>query len=164
MWQGGESERERQREQNTDKIGSTVADWQLENLFIVGLQMWLLWHRRAAILLCWSGSTLHFLTCQHGQAKHRAFWHRHFTSLILTDNSNRKEAWHGVIPSGPPQQPMCCAYSLRERSALSMTVLFLPGMERKMSRLASMLQAQAVLASDCFLMKEEIALWIQIFI
>lgn len=64
--------------------------------------MWLLRHRRATILLCWSGSTLHFLTCQHGQAKHRAFWHRHFTSLILTDNSNRKEVWHGVIPSGPP--------------------------------------------------------------
>lgn len=63
--------------------------------------MWLPRHWRATILLCWSGSTLHFLTCQHGQAKHKAFWHRHFTSLILTDNSNRKEVWHGVIPSGP---------------------------------------------------------------
>lgn len=99
--------------------------------------MWLLRHRGAAILLCWSGNALHFLTCQHGQAKHRAFWHQHFTSFILTDNSNRKEGWHGVIPSGPPQQPMCCAHSLRGRSVLSMTVVFLPGMERKMSRLAS---------------------------
>lgn len=86
--------RKRQR-----KWGYTHGDWRHEKLFIVGPQMWLLQHRRAAILLCWSGSMLHFLTCQHGQAKHRAFWHWHFASLILTDNSNRKEAWHDVVPS-----------------------------------------------------------------
>lgn len=116
------------------KLECTVVDWQHENLFIVSLQMWLRRHRRAAILICWSGSTLHFLTCQHGQAKHRAFWHWHFTSLILTDKSNRKEAWHGVIPTAPPRQPMCCAYSVRSRSARPMTVAFPPGKGRKISR------------------------------
>lgn len=88
------------REQNKGNITRhTDADWRHITLPIIILPMWLLWHRRAAIFLYWSGHTLHFLTCQHGQAKHRAFWHWHFTSLSHTDNSNRRQAWHGDISS-----------------------------------------------------------------
>ena len=79
---------------------------------------------------CRSGSTLHFLTCQHGQAKHRAFWHRHFTPLVLTDNSNLKEAWHGVNPGQPPR-PGMRRYSL-ERGLSSTAAVFttlVPGEE-----------------------------------
>lgn len=41
------------------------------------VQGWLL-HWRQPFSCCRSGSALHFLTCQLGQAKHGAFWHRHF--------------------------------------------------------------------------------------
>lgn len=127
--------------------------------------MWLLRHRRATILLCWSGSTLHFLTCQHGQAKHRAFWHRHFTSLILTDNSNWKEVWHGVIPSGSPSN-LCAVLTVWGRDQFCLWQFCFSQVwreEKKMSRLASMLWAKVALPSDCFLMGEEIPSWIWIF-
>lgn len=118
------------REQNRENK-EQCTDWHQEKLFIVSLQMWLLRHRRAAALLRRSGSMLHFLTCQCGQAKHRTFWHRHFTSVILTDTSNREQPWRRVIPSGPPQLPVLCLQLERKISPVDDSVVTPRYTERK---------------------------------
>lgn len=89
------------------------AHWWHETLPIIMLRVWLLWHQRAAIFLYWSGRMLHFLTCQHGQAKHGAFWHWHFSPLSHTDNSNWRQAWHGDIQALTSVLRLCFESGIR---------------------------------------------------
>lgn len=120
---------------------SDTADWQLILVYRrcgSGVQA----GDRRLLPLSHAGqvSTFHFLTCQHGQAKHRAFWHQRFTPRVLTDNSDQKEAWRGVIPGAPRGQRRAAVYSWGSRCRLASTAslftpLCLPA--EKMSCLAS---------------------------